>query len=250
MGWFDVVKTVATGGLNKAIPAAKKVANTSVGKVVNKAINPVSQLKALSAAASKNKVTNVLNKAVNPVVHLQTAYKAQQTVAKKVSTAATALHLPSISAQLNVKKMVTDPKGYVSDMAQGYAKDVSFAGQVYTRFKSGDIKGLAKQAGSETVAAFGGSKALQDKVGDVAGAVGQLYAKAKGIKDTTAQPTVSQLTGDMPVPLDNRYDTTPLNYTPDPMQATTPAQRSNKKTVLLVGAAVLALVVVVWIAAR
>jgi hypothetical protein len=249
MGWFDAVATVATGGLNKAIPAAKKVAKSNVGKIVNKAVNPVSQLKALSAAASKNKVTNMLNKAVNPVVHLQVAAKAQQKVAAKVSKAATVLHLPSISAQLNVKKLVTDPKGYVSDMAQGYSKDIAFAGQVYTRFKSGDIKGLATQAGSETVEAFGGSKALQTKVGEVAGAVGQMYAAAKGIKAPVA-PTVSQLTGEMPVPMDGRAEPVPMEYTPEPMPITTPAQRSNTKTILIVGGAVLALVVVIWLAAR
>jgi hypothetical protein len=210
-----------------------------------KAVNPVEHVKAAVKVTKAVAKPSTLKLALNPVAQVKATVGAAKTVGGKVTTAAKVLHLPSIAAQLDVRKAITNPKGYVSDMVGAYGKDIAFAGEVYGRFKSGDIKGLASQAASETVQALGGSKGAQQTAAAVGGTLGAIYAKAKGIKPPAPTPSVSQVTGEPPMPPTGLLDAVPMTYTPAP-PAPVELGVSKRGLVIALGAAA-ALVVVVLV---
>lgn len=169
MGFFSAVKSVAkkatkvttavaTGGASLAVPKiAAKAPLPSVAKTVLKAADPVKAAVGTAKAAAKGATK----------------------VGSFQGNALTTLHLTSVANQLNVKKLVTDPKGYATQAISGYKQDVAFAGQFYGQVKKGDFKGIAAQGAAETVKAFGGSKALQDKAAAVGGVAGATYGALK-----------------------------------------------------------------------
>jgi len=136
----------------------------SIVKAAKVAVNPVAQTKAVKAAGV-------------------TVGKAAASTTSKVGAAvaqnAKVMHLPSIAATINIKQAITNPKAYAASVADAYKKDVGFGVQVYSKFKAGDFKGLAAQAGGDVVKAFGGSDSLAAKASGLAGKGGEVYGAYK-----------------------------------------------------------------------
>jgi hypothetical protein len=209
MGWFDSVVTVATGGLNKAIPAAKKA---GAGKILTTVATGGANI-----ALGNKKVASAVNKLTAPV-------------GKRVAAAATAMRLPSIATNINVKKLVTDPVGYVKSNASAYAKDATVAVSIYNNLKKGNVKGIITQGIADTKAAA--SAVATGKTPAVAWTLDAPVLPSP-MENT---PSYSQLTGD--TPLYNNQPTATEQQTYVESETT----QKSKTPLLVIGA--LALVVV------
>lgn len=245
----NLVKTVATGGLNKvsrpAQSAVKKVSTTvtkvavapvtALAKVAPKPIAKVltASTKPLTTAARVG--TSVAVATATPLVAAKSAAGVAGTVNSRVAAAATAMRLPSIAATMNLGKAIKDPKGYVSDIGAGYVGDVSFAGTFYSMVKNKDVKGIVSLGAVDTGKALGALGA--SSVGNKVASVGlDLAAKLPGpAKNTT---TTAQTGGELPLPVP-----TALGAEPAPL-------RSSSSKLPLIVAGVGALVVVVLLVRR
>lgn len=261
------------GKIKKSVSKAAK-AVTKPKSLISIALNPIAatkatvsgvkkattvQLKVLKTVVTKPKTAIAI--ALNPVKAVKTAVKviaptldpagvakktavAVSTVNKKVAAAATAMHLPSLAATMDLKKAVTNPKAYVAGIAKGYGGDLAFAGQFYTAVKTKNLKGLITQGGSDTAAALkalGAPSAVTNviakKTQSLAAAIPAPKPAAPAIEPT---PNVTSLTGDLPV-----YS--PSTDVPMTYDGQT---KSGGPPVLLIAGAAVAVLVLVFVATR
>lgn len=102
---------------------------------------------AKAAKSATNTVTSTVNKTVAKVsTSAQKTYKDAQ---KKTKAALKTIHSEGLYEVANVKKLVTNPKQWVSDVAGAHKRDAQFAGQFWGNFVGGKWGEIGKQAGSD-----------------------------------------------------------------------------------------------------
>lgn len=193
---------------------------------VTKAVTTVATGGANLALQNK-KVSNAVNKITAPV-------------GKRVAAAATAMRLPSIATNINIKKALTNPVAYAKDNAAAYAKDATVAVSIYGNLKKGNVKGIVTQGLADTKAAA--SAAVTGKTPAVAWQLDPPVIPPP----VQAAPTFSQLTGE-PVPFEPQD---PMASTTPSRMATAPTSPGASKTPIFVIAGALAAVVLLVVIVR
>lgn len=222
----SVAKAAAQTATAATKAAMKPLAKPTLANIAG-AVTGVGTIKAIGSTSSAKAVAKAAEKVTAPI-------------GTRVTKTAEALRLPSIAAQLNFKKALTDPKAYFTDMGKAYVKDVSFGATVYNAIKKGDMKGFAAQWVADSKNAL---TALQ--TGKAANLPNLLLTPPKPIPDSET-PTLSQQTGEPPLPALGETGEVPMmEVAPPIMRDSGPAKPVPWAMIAIGGVVVLVLAVVV-----
>jgi hypothetical protein len=190
-------------------------------------------LDAVTTVATGGLNKALANKTINKAVNKITA-----PVGKRVGAVATAMRLPSIATNINIKKLLTNPVGYAKGNAAAYAKDATIALSIYTNLKKGNVKGIITQGLADTKAAAKAAKT------GVAPAVDWKLDQPVVPAPIPEVPTYNQITGD--VPLEPMRE--PVAAQPTYSEA--PTKQSSLKVPMIIIGAVVAVIVLLIVVTR